>query len=81
MKKKKMGKLTLSRETLLHLELRSVTGAATLAAGCNTLAYRCTNGCDTTDPVNTYNTCTVCSDACQSAWPCTATCSNATSCC
>lgn len=81
MKKGMVRKLTLNRETLHRLDLKGVVGAATLAAGCATLAYRCTNGCDTTDPINTFDTCSVCSNACETQYPCTAMCSNATSCC
>jgi hypothetical protein len=82
MKKKMRRKLTLSRETLRSLDLGRVVGAATLAAGCATLAYRCTNGCDTTDPVYTANTCTVCSAQCETGGACTVTCTlNGTSCC
>jgi hypothetical protein len=45
--KKKVKKLTLSRETLLSLEtgrLQGIAGAATLAPGCATYSPRCTGG-------------------------------------
>lgn len=77
MKKKMSRKLILSRETLRRLDLGRVVGAATvacegsLAPGCATLAYRCTNGCDTPDPFYTVGTCTVCSNACATGGACT----------
>lgn len=72
--KKKVKKLTLSRETLHSLEtgrLVRVAGADTLAAGCATYSPRCTGGSNecSADTCTQWTICMSCG-TCGSCEPC-----------
>ncbi len=82
--KKRVKKLTLTRETLRSLDLGGVNGGISLpqtqAPTCATVAIRCNTEGGGSDG-GCFNTAGLCSDACATGGACTVNCSAGTSCC